>query len=164
MSMKRQGFTLVELLIVIVVIAILAAISIVAYNGIQTRSKFTKTFSDIKQTQKAIEMYYADKGVYPISANWSFQSNVAVQNTYIPGLVPDYVSSLPMSDPGTGTAIQYVYKTNPSGTDYKLIRYRAASAGGIPADEWSNVPDSMKDGTAATKDRYGVWSSGGYSL
>ena len=36
---KVKGFTLVELLIVIVVIAILAAISIVAYNGIQQRSR-----------------------------------------------------------------------------------------------------------------------------
>ena len=45
--MKRgvKGFTIVELLIVIVVIAILAAISIVAYNGIQSRANNTKIVS-----------------------------------------------------------------------------------------------------------------------
>jgi len=36
---KQSGFTIVELLIVVVVIAILAAITIVAYNGIQNRAK-----------------------------------------------------------------------------------------------------------------------------
>lgn len=39
LAARPKGFTLVELLIVIVVIAILAAISVVAYNGIQTRAK-----------------------------------------------------------------------------------------------------------------------------
>lgn len=41
MKRNMSGFTIVELLIVIVVVAILAAISIVAYNGIQVRSKYS---------------------------------------------------------------------------------------------------------------------------
>ena len=44
---KKSGFTIVELLIVIVVIGILAAITIVSYNGIQNRSKNAKTVSAI---------------------------------------------------------------------------------------------------------------------
>ena len=43
LTQKRTGFTIVELLIVIVVIGILAAITIVAFNGIQTRAKNTQT-------------------------------------------------------------------------------------------------------------------------
>lgn len=49
-----RGFTIVELLIVVVVIAILAAITIVGYNGIQSRAKDAKTNSDIATYQKAI--------------------------------------------------------------------------------------------------------------
>lgn len=53
---RKTGFTIVELLIVIVVIAILAAISIVAYNGIQNRSKVAKANSDLVTLRKAIEV------------------------------------------------------------------------------------------------------------
>ncbi|MFZ1243379.1 MAG: type II secretion system protein, partial [Candidatus Saccharimonas sp.] len=51
---ERAGFTIVELLIVIVVIAILAAISLVAYNGIQERARNTKINQDLASLQKAI--------------------------------------------------------------------------------------------------------------
>lgn len=51
---KQSGFTIVELLIVIVVIAILAAIVVVAYNGVQSRARDSKIQNDIAQIQKAI--------------------------------------------------------------------------------------------------------------
>lgn len=49
---QTAGFTIVELLIVIVVIGILAAITIVAYNGIQQRATATSIVSTIKQIEK----------------------------------------------------------------------------------------------------------------
>ena len=63
---KEKGFTIVELLIVIVVIAILAAISIVAYNGIQSRAKTTAGQQLANQIVKKIELYQASTGSYPI--------------------------------------------------------------------------------------------------
>lgn len=51
---KKQGFTIVELLIVVVVIAILAAISIVAYNGITNRAKESAAQSEAAQAAKKI--------------------------------------------------------------------------------------------------------------
>ena len=68
--MKRQwarqtGFTIVELLIVIVVIAILAAITIVAFNGIQSRSRNAKTVSAVSAWAKAMQLYKTENGGYP---------------------------------------------------------------------------------------------------
>lgn len=55
MSGFRKGFTIVELLIVVVVIAILAAITIVAYNGIRDRATTSAMQSDFSQTARLLE-------------------------------------------------------------------------------------------------------------
>lgn len=57
---KDRGFTIVELLIVIVVIAILAAITIVAYNGIQNRSKTSSAATAAVNATKKAEIYAVD--------------------------------------------------------------------------------------------------------
>lgn len=67
---KKTGFTIVELLIVIVVIGILAAITIVAYNGIQTRAENTKTINGVSAYAKIFAMYAAEKGDYPSTASY----------------------------------------------------------------------------------------------
>lgn len=59
-SLRRtnaHGFTIVELLIVVVIIAILAAITIVTYNGVQARAQDAKTRSGVEQFTKALYMY-----------------------------------------------------------------------------------------------------------
>ena len=62
----KRGFTIVELLIVIVVIAILASISVVAYNGIQNRANDTAILNDMAAFKKKIELYKIDNnGLYP---------------------------------------------------------------------------------------------------
>jgi prepilin-type N-terminal cleavage/methylation domain-containing protein len=61
----QKGFTIVELLIVIVIIGILAALVTIGYNGIQTRAKNAKTISAATSWIKAFKMYYVDKGYYP---------------------------------------------------------------------------------------------------
>ncbi len=66
---KKNGFTIVELLIVIVVIAILAAISIIAYNGIRNRADNTSVQSDLSQVRKLMEVYKIDKGSYPTATD-----------------------------------------------------------------------------------------------
>jgi len=62
---KLRGFTIVELLIVIVVIAILATITVVAYNGIQQRAHNDETIAAVKAYQQAFAMYVTDHGKYP---------------------------------------------------------------------------------------------------
>lgn len=85
---KEGGFTIVELLIVIVIIGILAALVIVAYTGIQNRARATQYLTDATAIQKKAEALAADaNGVYP-SAPAGFTgdlgalpSNVAVVTT-----------------------------------------------------------------------------------
>ncbi len=55
---KQKGFTLVELLIVVVVIAILATIMVVAYNGIQNSAKNSQVVATVNGYVKAIHTYY----------------------------------------------------------------------------------------------------------
>jgi prepilin-type N-terminal cleavage/methylation domain-containing protein len=57
---KQLGFTIVELLIVIVVIAILAAITVVAYNGIQERARTSTVTSALSQAAKKLLSYQVD--------------------------------------------------------------------------------------------------------
>jgi type IV pilus assembly protein PilA len=64
-KIKQSGFTIVELLIVIVVIAILAAISIVAYNGIQNRGKASAAQAAQNTMIKKAEAANAIASAYP---------------------------------------------------------------------------------------------------
>jgi prepilin-type N-terminal cleavage/methylation domain-containing protein len=62
---KDRGFTIVELLIVIVVIAILAAIVIVAYGGITARANLQKTVTNATAARDVAEAFNAENGKYP---------------------------------------------------------------------------------------------------
>lgn len=127
---KRAGFTIVELLIVIVVIGILASITIVAYNGVQNRAKQAKIQSDISNVQKLVESYYAVNGTYPITAtalNIDWGTNTARSDancsygTKNTDWVPSLDSPLPQSSVSSGVGGNpgcYMYVSN--GTYYVI--------------------------------------------
>ena len=64
MNKKAQGFTIVELLIVIVVIAILAVISVAAYVDIKNRAYDSTVQNDLKSLATKLELYRAESGTY----------------------------------------------------------------------------------------------------
>jgi len=72
---RNQGFTIVELLIVIVVIGILALLVITTYSGIQAKARNSKRSSDVATIQTQLEAFYQNSGYYPSlsdmnSASW----------------------------------------------------------------------------------------------
>ena len=81
MRKTTSGFTIVELLIVIVVIAILAAITIVAYNGIQDRAKVTQQVGAVQQYVRAFALYTVEKGKYPYEGS-NLSGDIACVYTY----------------------------------------------------------------------------------
>lgn len=70
-AIKAQGFTIVELLIVIVVIAILAAITIVAYNGVTERAKTSSRVSELSQWKRKSEVHKVQNNI-ECPENYSF--------------------------------------------------------------------------------------------
>jgi prepilin-type N-terminal cleavage/methylation domain-containing protein len=71
-SLKKKaasGFTIVELLIVIVVIGILAALVVTTYNGIQQKARDTERKTDVNAIHGQVEAYQAQNGRYPTLTN-----------------------------------------------------------------------------------------------
>ncbi|MGQ9454324.1 MAG: prepilin-type N-terminal cleavage/methylation domain-containing protein [Armatimonadota bacterium] len=62
---RRRGFTLVELLVVIVVLAVLAAIVLPKFMDSSRRSKESALRSDLKLLRNAIGLFFTDTGTYP---------------------------------------------------------------------------------------------------
>lgn len=64
-NLQSRGFTIVELLIVIVIIGILAAITIVAYNGITSKASLQKSVTAANSVRDVAENYSIENGKYP---------------------------------------------------------------------------------------------------
>ena len=80
---KQSGFTIVELLIVIVVIGILAGISIVAYSGIQRNAQVSSVRADLENLQKAMLMYRVDVGTLPPGADFYSNTTMPPPSTWV---------------------------------------------------------------------------------
>lgn len=106
-STNKKGFTLIELMVAVSIVAILAAIGLTSYYNSQKAARDAKRISDIQEVQKALEQYYAINGGYPAVAAGS--GSVAVSaltavssNSYFP-------SGTPPSDPNKAEVGNYEY-------------------------------------------------------
>lgn len=113
---KDRGFTIVELLIVIIVIAILAAIVIVAYQGITAKANASKNQTNAVAVQKKAEAFAADNstnggnGAYPSGATSAATQPFPASSTGAIGVLPTGITTqaaAPTATTNTST-VQYV--------------------------------------------------------
>jgi prepilin-type N-terminal cleavage/methylation domain-containing protein len=135
-KIKQQGFTIVELLIVVVVIGILAAIVIVAYNGVTNSARDSGYKSDAQNLAKIAEVVNANTGSYPTGTSTStltssfnststakIPSNIAL--TYVTA-APTNADALTAANGTTKT-----YSVDPCTSGGVKIYYPSNTAGAI---------------------------------
>lgn len=107
---SERGFTIVELLIVVVVIAILAAITIVSYNGITRSANDSAAKQQASTVAKKIESYQAKEGRYPVNAtelvNAAESYNLPISNVMNNGATPAlFTQTAPAAADRTNTVV-----------------------------------------------------------
>ena len=171
-GVRRAGFTLVELLVVVAIIGILATRIVINLNAARMRSRDARRVSDVDQVKTMLNLAYEEKIKFPTGGTaasfndgWTTNSNGSPTG-WMPAadLVPKYTPVLPV-DPVNDTARYYMYRSN--GADYKVIsrnpeselgRDKAINDGGASATPNRNVCISGgMGGTAGTCD-YEIFS------
>lgn len=111
--MKRErAFTLIELLIVVAIIAILAAIAVPNFLEAQTRAKVSRVKADIRSLATAIEAYAVDHNRYPYGMGNEYHSVYGIIELSTPVA---YISSVQMEDPFN---TEYVVEPDPENGGY----------------------------------------------
>lgn len=125
----QKGFTIVELLIVIVVIGILAALVLNTFSGVQKRARDTQRQTDTNALFTQLEAYYNEKGGYPTLAQWN---SIASATTLFKGVSED---ALVAPNPATPTTFAWrATATTNTADDYDDYGY-VVNAGCVTADK-----------------------------
>jgi general secretion pathway protein G len=142
----RRGFTLVELLVVIVVLAVLAAIVLPKFMNSSRRSKESALKSDLKVLRNAVSLFNADTGVFPKTLS-DLSSTTAPTAATAKGV--DSTGTETSYSPGDwhGPYIQDLPKDPISGSDYSY-----STASGSVGKVSSSATGNGLDGTA-----YNTW-------
>jgi prepilin-type N-terminal cleavage/methylation domain-containing protein len=124
----EKGFTLVELLITVSILAVITTLTLVNYNGSNAKARDAQRKSDFRAIRTALEQYKLDTGSYPLAGTTTFPAqSVQIQaatpspgvgETQFTALMSTLVSGyLPraFSDPRNTTIYRYRYTVNDSG-------------------------------------------------
>lgn len=138
---KAKGFTLVELLVVIAIIGLLSTLAVVALGSARSKARDARRISDIKQIQTALELYFADAGIYPIenptaiilgtSGSTDILTDSGFENGSSPTGTSVYMGQVPGNFPQPASIQEYDYSTDSDGLTYTLIFQLEGNVAGI---------------------------------
>lgn len=131
-SNKTKGFTLVELLIVIVVIAILAAISIVAYNGITNKARDDERVATARELVNAASAYNSEKDAWPTHEELTKFNTVKLNGNAAS------TTLVGTAEPTSGDKGKFKYRLCKDGADAAST----AEATGVEISFWKDVADN----------------------
>jgi general secretion pathway protein G len=109
-SREKRGFTLIEIMIVVVILGLLAGVAVYSYPRFLDRAKRQKARADLSVISGGLEAFYGDKHRYPVN-----QEGLKV-------LAPEYVKTVP-NDPW-GRPYQYI-QPGRNGLSFEVITYGA---------------------------------------
>lgn len=137
-SRGHAGFTIVELLIVIVVIGILAAVTIVSFNGVQQRANNTVKYQAAASYEKSIQLYVTENNAYPAMGAGSvcLGQGYTVRGADTVGSCggSDYTTK---EDAAFNAAIRTVLTNIPEGSNKVVTKADGVTFVGITLTNWS---------------------------
>ena len=137
---KSKGFTIIELLIVMAVIAILVGIAIPSFRAMQTEAWKTKAEGDVKVLKIAVESYYKNHGSFP--AVGTYQSSLRAES-------PPVLESI-VDDPFAAAGTPYVYTLSDNSSFYVIYSKGPGGSGAMTIADTGNATISAGSPIYAT--------------